>query len=219
MRINYILTGEGPTDLRLAEHIENLLIEGGFSEVSGETLDPKNFGNKIGRSVREKIRFIINHYKNIDVIFVHRDADQQGLIQREREVYESSDGIIEKNKIIPVIPVTMLETWLLADRDAIKRIAGNPQHKGSLACLPPIKNIEKVLDPKKRLLDALCEASGLQGRSLALFKKRFSEMRARLTFDLDPEGPIKQLSSYQHFRDKIHDFCKSNIQNNLKQTP
>ncbi len=131
----------------------------------------------------------------IDVIFIHRDADNAGIRAREQEISAAAQGVVEMDRIIPVIPVTMLETWLLADSEAIKRVAGNSGYKGNLDCIPAIRQMENIPNAKQLLLDALCEASQTQGTRLRKFKKRFPEMRARLTFDLDPNGPVRQLDS------------------------
>ncbi|MFJ4587001.1 hypothetical protein ACIP1Z_06765 [Pseudomonas moraviensis] len=203
MKIRFILTGEGSSDLRLVEHIQTILIGEGFSEVSGEVPDLGMFTPPVGRSVREKLRALIKYYPHVDLIFVHRDADGAGSIVREQEIEAASDGVFDVSRIVPVIPVTMLETWLLADVEAIKLVAGNSSYRGGLGCIPAIRRLESVRDTKQLLLEALCEASETQGVRLAKFKKRFSEMRARLTIDLNPDGPVQDLASYQSFRRKI----------------
>ncbi|NWB51262.1 MULTISPECIES: hypothetical protein [Pseudomonas] len=211
MKVRFILVGEGSSDLRLVEHIENLLIQEGFSEVSGETPDLGMFKTPVGRSVREKLVAILKYYPHADLIFVHRDADNVGVSVREQEISSAANGLIESDKVIPVVPVTMLETWLLADIEEVKRVAGNPSYRGSLDCVPPPRRLESVRDSKQLLLTALCEASETQGARLTKFKKRFSEMRARLTLGLDPEGPVRQLDSYQNFRRQITSFAQRNL--------
>lgn len=211
MKTTFILTGEGSSDLRLVEHIENILIESGFAEASGEAPNLSMFKQPVGRTVREKLTVLLTHYPNIDVIFIHRDADNAGILAREQEISVAAQGVVEMDRIIPVIPVTMLETWLLADSAAIKRVAGNGGYKGNLECIPAIRQMENIPNAKQLLLDALCEASQTQGTRLRKFKKRFPEMRARLTFDLDPNGPVQQLDSYRYFRERISIFCKQKL--------
>ncbi len=211
MKTTFILTGEGSSDLRLVEHIENILIESGFSEASGEAPDLSMFKQPVGRTVREKLSVLLTHYPNVDVIFIHRDADNAGILAREQEILAAAQDMVEMGRVIPVIPVTMLETWLLADAEAIKRVAGNSGYKGKLESIPAIRQMENIPNAKQILLDALCEASQAQGTRLKNFKKRFPEMRARLTFDLDPNGPVKCLNSYQHFRNRIRTYCEQKL--------
>lgn len=214
MKINFILTGEGSSDLRLVEHIENLLVDEGFTEVSGEAPDLGMFRNPVGRTVHDKLVALLRYYPHVDIIFVHRDADNVGIAAREQEIMEAAQHIIEADRVIPLIPVTMLETWLLADIDAIKRVAGNNQYPGKFVCIPAIRQLESVRDTKKILLDALCEASQTQGTRLKKFKGRFSEMRARLAYELDPNGPVKNLNSYCYFRNKIRTLSENRLQEN-----
>ncbi|WP_157741981.1 hypothetical protein [Pseudomonas sp. NS1(2017)] len=197
--------------MRLVEHIQNILIDEGFSEVSGEIPDLGLFSPPIGRSVKDKLVALVKHYPHADVIFVHRDADNVGSDIRETEIFQAAQGVVEFNRIISVIPVTMLETWLLADLNAIKRVAGNAAYRGDIGCIPATRRLEAARDTKQILMDALCEASGTQGARLSKFKKRFAEMRARLTVDLDANGPVRDLPSYQAFRQKISDYAQGKL--------
>lgn len=211
MKLRFVLTGEGSSDLRLVEHIQTILIDEGFSEVSGEIPDLGMFTPPVGRSVREKLQALMKYYPHVDLILVHRDADNVGAAVREQEILVASDGVVDAERVVPVIPVTMLETWLLADRDAIKLVAGNSGYRGSLNCIPSLRRLEGSRDTKQLLMEALCEASETQGARLGKFKKRFSEMRARLTVDLNPNGPVRELASYQEFRRKINVFSQRKL--------
>lgn len=211
MKIKFILAGEGSSDLRLVEHIETILVEEGFSEVSGEAPDLGMFVPPVGRSVRDKLLALVKYYPTADLIFIHRDADNVGAAVREKEIVEAGKGFVDMDKVLSIIPVTMLETWLLADVEAIKLVAGNSSYRGPLNCIPSVRKLELARDTKQILMDALCEVSEAQGARLAKFKKRFSEMRARLTVDLDPNGPVQELSSYQNFRSKVRAFSQGKL--------
>lgn len=210
MKIHFILIGEGSSDLRLVDHIQNILLEEGFTEVSGEAPDLGMFPNPVGRTVRDKINTLLLHYQSIDAIFVHRDADNAGLAAREEEISAAIQGLVPHEKVVPIIPVKMLETWLLTDHEAIKRIAGNINYRGDLG-IPGARQLESAHNTKQILMDALCVASQTQGVRREKFKKRFAEMRARLTYDLDYKGSVQSLASYQHFRRKITEFSQSKL--------
>lgn len=208
MKLNFLLIGEGNSDLRLADHIEYLLIEEGFTEVSGEAPELGLFPAAVGRTVREKLTVLLKYYPHTDVVFIHRDCDGAGVAAREREIFDGALDVIHPEMIVPIIPTTMLETWLLADKNAIKRIAGNVSGREDVTCIPSLNRLEAVLDAKQLLLDALCEASRTQGGRLKKFRGRFFEMRARLTTDLDPNGPVRELPSYVNFRRKIKQLAR-----------
>lgn len=206
MKIKFLLTGEGTSDLRLVEHIQAVLIEEGFLEVSGEAPDLSLFPLPVGRSVAEKLTALVKHYPSTDLIFVHRDADNAGMEARAEEVHQAAVIAKTADRVLPIIPVCMIETWLLTDHQAIKTVAGRRSYQKSLQCLPSIGKLEGVRDSKDLLLSALCEASGAEGSKLRKFKKLFPEMRARLMYDLDPSGPVTALPSYQAFRQKVREF-------------
>lgn len=207
MKIRFILTGEGSSDRYLVDHIENILIEEGFSEVSGEAPDLGLFQPAVGRSVEEKLRALARAYPSADVFFVHRDADSVGLPRRRTEIADAVVNVDFPNRVIPIVPVCQLEAWLLTDQDSIKRIAGNSAYRGELRSIPPLRRLESIPDSKTVLQQALCEASEAQGARLRKFKDRFGEMRARLAYDLDPSGPVRQLTSYRAFRDELRQFA------------
>ena len=203
MKVRFILTGEGTSDFNLVEHIENLLVEDGFDEASGEAPDLASLPVPVGNGVREKLSTLVELYPSAHVIFVHRDADNAGVDARKSEILSAADVLPAGMKLIPIIPVKELETWLLADKDLIKSIAGNPSCKSNLGMVPTCKHLENLSDAKSALLNALCEASETQGSRLRKFKKRFPEMRARLVFALDQNGPVRTLASYQSFRASV----------------
>ncbi len=208
MKISFVLTGEGSSDLNLVDHIEGILIELGFEEASGQVPDLGALPRPIGHAVQEKLKVLVELYPNTNIIFVHRDADNTGYDARREEISKASADITDTIKVIPIIPVKELETWLLADESSIKSVAGNPDYRGSLDMVPAPRNLETLADAKGVLLAALCEASETQGGRLRKFKKRFSEMRARLVYDLDPNGPVRTLQSYAKFREALEEYSR-----------
>lgn len=208
MKISFLLTGEGTSDLRLQSHIENILIQEGFAEVHGEAPDLGMITPCVGLSVKEKLQALVKHFPRTDVIFVHRDADGVGCKAREKEIEDAVGDIFEVTRVVPIVPLRMLETWLLADANAIKKVAGNTDQRCRIECLPAPRLLENVANTKDLLLDALCEASKTEGGKLKKFKKRFSEMRARLVSDLDIDGPVRDLPSYKSFREHVSRYAQ-----------
>jgi len=206
MRVSFILTGEGSSDLNLVNHIENALIDEGFTEVRGEIFNPSAFPVRIGHEVANKLRFILKLYPSADVIFVHRDADNAGLAKRLNEIQRAAALVGAEQAVIPVIPICMLETWLLTDITAIRRVSGNANGKHQIPSLPEINRLEQVKNSKSLLDSVLCEASSLAGNRLKKFRSQFSQMRARLTLELDVAGPVNGLPSYQDFRKSLRQF-------------
>ncbi|WP_082731511.1 DUF4276 family protein [Pseudomonas sp. HUK17] len=214
MKIKFLLIGEGTSDLRLVNHIETIFIEEGFDEVSGEAPDLSLFNPPVGRDISSKLKCLIKNFPEFDVIFIHRDADGGTIDARIQEIEDAITDLLPIENIIPVIPVTMLETWLLADIETIKTIAGNKKFRAPIPNLPPPNRLESVRNTKDLLLEILCIISETQGARLQKFKKRFPEMRARLTYELDTNGNINDLPSYRTFREKIHQLSSTKLNRN-----
>ena len=116
---------------------------------------------------------------------------------RDKRLAEIRDATGElKCPVVPVIPVVMLESWLLVDGAAIRGVAGNPTGRMDLD-LPDPRKVERDRDPKQRLRAALEVASGKTGRRLAKVRQRFGKDRALLAQRLDPDGPVNELQSWQ----------------------
>lgn len=127
-----------------------------------------------------------------EILFIHRDAEKPTKkhsrskrieetygtrveeIQGTFENYAISRGVEHVPKHICVVPVRMMEAWLLCEEEAIRKAAGNPKGKESLL-LPGLRTLETAPDPKNILHQALKNASGLSGRRLSSFDVRHAE--------------------------------------------
>jgi hypothetical protein len=127
---------------------------------------------------------------------VHRDADRAGWQQRRNEIEQALEDSGIRCGLIPVIPITMTEAWLLLDEREIRHVAGNPNGRTSLS-LPKTHEVEGIADPKALLRDCLLQAASARGRRRETVAKRFSQHRAQLLERLDMHGPVTQLSSWR----------------------
>lgn len=93
-----------------------------------------------------------------------------------------------------VIPVRMLEAWLLFDEVAIRKAAGNPGGKCQLN-LPNLRRLEEIADPKNELHSVLQQASELTGRRLKKFN--VYEKIFRVADLITDFSPLRQLSAFQ----------------------
>ncbi len=93
-----------------------------------------------------------------------------------------------------VVPVRMMEAWLLMEESAIRRAAGNPAGRMPLG-LPRINQIESTPDPKRVLFDALRTASGYTGRRLA--KLNFPSLRYRVAELISDHSQLRKLSAFR----------------------
>ena len=133
--------------------------------------------------------------QSVDLIVVHRDADNAGPAARRREIEGALQAVAGEPALVPVIPVRMTEAWLMLDETAIRRVAGNPRGKAPLD-LPKAHEVEGNPDPKARLRQCIMKASEATGRRRDAVHRRFSQHRRQLLEVLDRTGAVSTLPSW-----------------------
>ncbi|GAA0990888.1 hypothetical protein GCM10009555_077370 [Acrocarpospora macrocephala] len=187
--------GEGTSDLPLADIVETLFIDRGtqvrLSKPDFESL------KGVRRDVRSKVSASIQLVGGpVDLVVVHRDADNAGADTRRNEIEEAVHAAGHCSSIVPVIPVRMTEAWLLLDEQSIRTVAGNPKGKMNLG-LPASNRVEREPDPKQLLKECLLKASDATGRRRERAANRFYEHRRHLLQRLDCAGPVTSLPSWK----------------------
>ncbi|WP_338672674.1 DUF4276 family protein [Streptomyces sp. SCSIO 30461] len=197
MTTRILFIGEGSSDNGLVRHVESIAARKGLDA----SITVPDFGLlplPTGHSVRDKLRAARKLDGSYDLVVVQRDADRGPAQDRRDEIAEAVRAEWPGLQHVAVVPVRMLEAWLLLDEACLRQVAENPRGRVSLD-LPKGTVAEKVADPKQLLKDSLARASEYKGRRLAQFQKRFSQHRLRMLELLDPEGPVAALPSWQHF--------------------
>lgn len=195
-----VLICDGKSDAALEHPFRWLLKHHGFTG----TLDFQVVHPSAAESHKLEQR-LLNAVENWtpELLLVHRDAENQKYATRLAEIQIA----IEKFNIeswIPIIPVRMLESWLLFDEKAIRLAAGNPRGKSKLKIPTKISQLEKISDPKKILFDALRTASELNGRRLQKFiPDRYRHIVAEEISDF---SAILNLPSFGEFSKNIKDL-------------
>lgn len=147
-----------------------------------------------------------------DVLFVHRDAENQNPELRYREIKEAMerfDTRVVKPRYVCVVPVRMQEAWLLIDQAAIRKAAGNPNGKADLV-LPAVGLIESITNPKDLLYELLKAASELRRRRLNKFKP---DKHVRLVAEIISDfSPLRQLPAFRRLEADILQFANAIFQ-------
>ena len=192
--LRYTLITDGRSDRALIPILNWLLIDLGFNGV----IDAKwaDFSSLLRppKSLVEKINLAIDLYP-CDLLFIHRDAEKEPRENRMQEIKSAvAESSISDLPVVCVIPVRMLEAWLLFDEAAIRKAAGNPNGKCALQ-LPALNRVEDLPNPKEELLELLQKACELRGRQLKKFNSR--EKIHRLADVIDDFSPLYELSAFQ----------------------
>lgn len=195
MSISFSLLCEGSSDQSLVQHLQTLLVRYGAAEAVGTT-DYRQ-GN-----IAEKLRRCLEENPDLDLVFVHRDADGRSADARIAEVRAGAEEVQFPLPCIPVVPICMTEAWLLTNEQAIREIVGRPQGKAALG-LPPLRRIERTANPKTVLRNALARASEKTGRRLEAEKKQFNMRRRVLLQRLDIDGEVRHLNAWQALESEV----------------
>ncbi len=196
--LSYLLITDGSSDRALIhiitwvlrQRLANCAIESNWVDPYLLPNPPRNPSDKLAWQIKTSL-FL---YDKTDLLFIHRDAEKQPPGHRIKEI----ENALEQIKVIPppicVIPVQMLEAWLLFDIDAVRVAAGNPHGRVHLK-LPPLKQVESLPNPKSQLYELLKQASELTGRRLKKFNPQ--ERIHRLAELIDDFSSLRVLSAFQ----------------------
>jgi hypothetical protein len=208
-RLRHTLISDGPTDANLIPIINWTLREaGGVVLADGVRAELERLPAPPG-SLANRIRKAVELYP-CDVLFVHRDAEKDRPESRDAEIQAAVAKAAESGCRVPavaIIPVRMLEAWLLFDERAIRLAAGNPNGRVALD-LPPLRRLEDRPDPKTDLREALRTASELRGRRL----KKFDAHQAfsRVVDFIEDFSPLRQLRAFTAFEDSVRRIRENN---------
>jgi len=158
--LRYTLLTDGPSDKSivsilnwlLKQYLPRVPIQSRWADLRRLYRPPRELHKRIQKSAE---------LYPCDLLFVHRDAETVPLNDRLGEVVNafnmanSAGGI---PPVVSVIPVRMMEAWLLFDVKAIRLAAGNPN--GTVALnMPRMCDIESLPNPKVTLHTLLREAT------------------------------------------------------------
>lgn len=193
--MTYTLAADGTSDRVLLPLLDWSLREQRMSPIVSQWAD---FSRIVRQpSLADKLRVAVELYP-CDVLFVHRDAEGQAPELRRIEISNAVAGNDVRH--IPVIPVRMTEAWLLADEQAIRAAAGNPNGAEDLN-LPDVRRLEDVPDPKQILHNALVLATGLNARRRARF--RVAERVYLIPNYIDDYSGLNTLAAFRALQENI----------------
>ena len=200
--LRYTLIADGSSDKALIPILNWLLIDLGCDRaIKGTWVDFSRLPQP-PKSLVEKINFALDLYP-CDLLFVHRDAEREPHKNRVQEIRSAvTEADISNFPVVCVIPVRMLEAWLLFDEMAISKAAGNPNGKCKIQ-LPALNRVEDLPDPKNELLELLEKASELRGRQLKKFNSR--ARIHRLADVIRDFSPLYELSAFQKLKKELTD--------------
>lgn len=135
---------------------------------------------------------------NPDLILCHRDAEAIAFEDRLAEIANASVFHPIPVEVVPLVPIRMLESWLLVDEPAIRCAANNRNGQVPIN-LPAPDRIERLPDPKARLFDILKTASDLPPQRQRRFNVQ--QARSRVSSFMQTFEPLRQQQGFVRFEE------------------
>ena len=130
------------------------------------------------------------------LIFVHRDSEAFTLDERLKEFHT-----VDRQDVVPVVPVRMSESWLLFDGSAIAKAASTPK---APVPVPSITEIEHIPDPKGRLDQLLLQAAGTpSGRRGRIFQRSIVNRRVSVAEYIADYSPLENVPAFRRFQEVL----------------
>lgn len=196
-RLSFALVREGPSDDGLADLIRKVLQAAVWDAGVSVVGEPLSFGT----APKDQVRQVMEEAAPLDLLFIHKDADSRdhthvlGVIEEAAELYR------DPRCVVPIIPVQETEAWAMVDEELIMDVVGSRAgHSRGALGLPSIATIEDTASPKEVLLEALVVATKDSAREQKRTRKRFGSLRRSILENLEIDGPLSQLPSWQRFR-------------------
>ncbi|WP_035282160.1 DUF4276 family protein [Brevibacterium album] len=198
--LTFLLVREGATDDALVDVIRKLIERCAGNAVFAITGDRRTYRGRPAAQL-EAVRSEGAELPNL--VFVHHDSDSRDHTGVEKEIMHAATTVLgETERIIPVIPVQETEAWMLADEELIQSVVGRSEktyRSREQLKLPPVSRIEETASPKEVLRMALVLAGKEGAKAQKKTKQRFDAHREQLLENIELDGPIAQLPSWQRF--------------------
>jgi hypothetical protein len=107
--------------------------------------------------------------KHCHVLLVHNDADRLEYDEARRQRFEPGLHLVQQSgdevchHLVPVIPVRMIEAWMLADGNALRNVLGTNLDHQMLDLPRRAALVETIADPKYRLNDIIRKINAVAG--------------------------------------------------------
>lgn len=168
------------------------------AELASQWADTRNVKIR-DKGLTERIRVSLALYP-CDLLFIHRDAEGAAYQLREVEIQQAASMVEDCPPFVAMIPVRMLEAWLLVSESAIRIASGNPHGNVQLS-LPRVPQIEGFADPKEELFTLLRRASERRGRKLDQFDVSFA--RTLVSQNIKDFQTLRMLPSFVKFEAEL----------------
>jgi len=207
--LNLALFAEGPTDHRFLQPlIRRLAVDlcrvrsRGEVEI-GDPLElhaaPEFRGLGRAKYVAEAARAALGGFH---ILCLHADGagnPEAARLERCVPAMEALEGefIESGHRVVAVVPVREMESWAIADGEALRSTFGTPLSDSELG-IPTLRDVEGVLNPKSLLQEALVRVVGPGRRKHPSASEFLDLLGTRVALD-----SLRLLPSFQRFEEDL----------------
>jgi hypothetical protein len=206
------LYAEGSTDERflliiIRRTAEVILAEHDRTDI--EVLGPRVIEKPTDSSSLERcILHAAKKARGYYALIIHSDADDRGYEQTIKERFMPGYHLIQQEEIeackdlVPIIPVRMVEAWMLADLKVLEKVLGMRLDTRASGAPGRARLVESVADPKEVLKKIIKQA----------YPHQWKQIMAQLYEQLAPEISIErlcQVPAYKKFFEALTETFKS----------
>lgn len=205
---------EGNTDERFLPKIierttQNILLNYGKTGVDVTPLRIVHLNNQPDKR-SERILEAAKQTQGFHALIIHADADDSTSEKALRERITPGLQLIESTKmegtikicehLISIIPVRMVESWMIADYEILRSVIGTTLDRATLGIPNSVKNVERIIDPKYLLNDviSLAFSKRRQRRPLPNIGEYYEPLSLQIRIEI-----LRELPSFQEFEESL----------------
>ncbi len=203
------LYAEGRTDERFLPIIirrtaEQILLQ--HKQIDIDVLDPIIVKKTVGVQGREnEILQAAYDAEGYDALVIHSDSDSRTREQTLHQRFEPGKRLVQSctarvcQHVIPIITVRMVEAWLLADYDTLRKTLGTNLDAKDLNLPEKAKQVESFRDPKQAIDLVIRKIYPNQAH-------QWARIRGELYAKLAPRihlGQLEKLDAYKQFKEDL----------------
>ena len=105
-----------------------------------------------------------------DALVIHADADKRTYKQTKELLFDTGRTLVHSGydhvckNLLPIIPIRMVESWMLADFEALQKVLKTDIEAQELGLPTNAKQVEMIAKPKQVLEQAMLKAQAQRSR-------------------------------------------------------
>jgi hypothetical protein len=213
---------EGRTDERflpvlIQREIEAILLLNGLktTDVLEPILVEPSNAERIPNT--ERILRLAQDTAGYHMLIVHADADYPSAERALAERFEPGLKLVQEFKlaggsvcehVIPVIPIQMIEAWMMADVPTLREIIGTRVDTRELGLPLHPHQVESVPEPKRLLLQAVAQALSDRPRRRRNPQRELAILQEPLARQVRLEE-LRRVPAFQEFEIAVHNALRA----------